>query len=71
MEPENKKHEPQINMAAKLVDHVIEELKHVFFYAVTILIFQIKRIISSEEWFNYFVPFFFFKMQKLGLVRQR
>ena len=25
----------------------------VFLYAVTMLIFQIKRIISSEKWFNY------------------
>ena len=32
----------------------------VFLYAVTMLIFQIKRIISSEKWFNYVVPFFFF-----------
>ena len=30
----------------------------VFLYAVTTLIFQIKRIISSEKWFNYVVTFF-------------
>ena len=30
----------------------------VFLYAVTMLSFQIKRIISSEKWFNYIVPFF-------------
>ena len=30
----------------------------VFLYAVTMLIFQIKRIISSEKWFNYVVTFF-------------
>ena len=29
----------------------------VFLYAVTMLIFQIKRIISSEKWFNYVVTF--------------
>ena len=34
--------------------------------AVTTLIFQIKRIISSEKWFNYVVTFFFFlKMLKI------
>ena len=31
----------------------------VFLYAVTMLIFQIKRIISSEKWFHYVVTFFF------------
>ena len=44
----------------------------VFLYAVTnMLIFQIERIISSDEkWFNYIVTFFFGKCQKIGLVRQ-
>ena len=28
------------------------------------LIFQIKRIISSEKWFNYVVTFFFFDISK-------
>ena len=38
----------------------------VFLYAVTMLIFQIKRIISSEKWCNYVVTFFFFlKMAKI------
>ena len=33
------------------------------------LIFQIKRIISSEKWFNYIVTFFFFwKCPKFGSV---
>ena len=32
----------------------------VFLYAVTMLIFQIKRIISSEKWFNQVVTLFFF-----------
>ena len=32
----------------------------VFLHAVTMLIFQINRIISSEKWFNYVVTFFFF-----------
>ena len=32
----------------------------VFLYAVTVLIFQIKRIISSEKRCNYVVPFLFF-----------
>ena len=31
----------------------------VFLYAVTMLIFQIKRIVSSEKWFYYVVTFFF------------
>ena len=30
----------------------------IFLYVVTMLIFQIKRIISSEKWCNYVVPFF-------------
>ena len=36
----------------------------VFLYDVTMLIFQIKRIISSEKWFNYVVTFFL-KMTKI------
>ena len=32
----------------------------VFLYAVTMLIFQIKRIISREKWFNNVVTIFFF-----------
>ena len=32
----------------------------VFLYPVTMLIFQIKRIISSEKWCNYVVTLFFF-----------
>ena len=31
----------------------------VFLYDVTILIFQLKRIISSEKWFHYVLTFFF------------
>ena len=39
-------------------------------YAVTMLIFQIKRIISSEKWFSYVVTFFFFlKMPKIWVDR--
>ena len=30
----------------------------VFLYAVTMLIFQIERIISSEKWFNYAITLF-------------
>ena len=33
--------------------------------AVTMFIFQIKRIISSEKWFNYVVTFLFLKMPKI------
>ena len=34
------------------------------------LIFQIKRIISSEKWFNYVATFFFlWKMPKIGVGR--
>ena len=36
----------------------------VFLYAVTMLIFQIKRIISSEKWCNYVVTFSFFENAK-------
>ena len=37
-------------------------LKHVpvFLYSVTMLIFQIKRIISGEKWVNRVVTFFYF-----------
>ena len=43
-----------------------------FLYAVTMLIFQIKRIISSEKWFNYVVTFFFFEnAKKIGSVGRR
>ena len=40
----------------------------VFLYAVTMLIFQIKIIISSEKWCNYIVPFFL-KMPKIWVGR--
>ena len=43
----------------------------VFLYAVTILIFQIKRIISSEKWCNYVVTFSFWKCQKFVSVGRR
>ena len=44
----------------------------VFLYAVTMLIFQIKRIISSEKWFNYVVTLLFFlNCQKFGSVGRR
>ena len=48
---------------------------HVFvpvsLYAVTMLIFQIKRIISSEKWCNYVyvVTFFSLKMPKIWVGR--
>ena len=39
----------------------------VFLYAATMLIFQIKRIISSEKWFNYvFTVFFLENAKNLG-----
>ena len=40
----------------------------VFLYAVTMLIFQMKRNISSEKWFNYVVTFvlFFENAKNLG-----
>ena len=42
----------------------------VFLYAVTKLMFQIKRIISREKWFNYIVTFFFEKiMPKIWVGR--
>ena len=43
----------------------------VFLYAVTMLIFQMKRIISSEKCFNYVVTLFFFfvKMPKIWVGR--
>ena len=39
-----------------------------FFYAVTMLIFQTKRIISNEKWFNYVdsLLFFFLNATNLG-----
>ena len=40
----------------------------VFLYTVTVLIFQIKRIISSEKWCNYVVTFLFCKCQIFGSV---
>ena len=42
----------------------------VFLYAVTILIFQIERIISSEKWFNYAITFFL-KMPKIWLSQTK
>ena len=36
----------------------------VFLYAVTMLIFQIKIIILSKNWFNYVVTLFFFENAK-------
>ena len=39
-----------------------------FLFAVTMLIFQIKRIISSEKWCNYVVTFFK-KMPKIWVGR--
>ena len=42
----------------------------VFLYAVTMLIFQIKKIFSSEKWCHYLVTFFFFlKMPKIWVGR--
>ena len=41
----------------------------VLLYAVTMLIFQIKRIISSEKWFTYVDTFFFWKMPKIWVGR--
>ena len=38
----------------------------VFLYAVTLLIFQIKRIISSEKWCNYVATFFFENAKNLS-----
>ena len=37
-----------------------------FLYAVTMLIFQIKIIVSSEKWFNYAVTFFGGEMPKIS-----
>ena len=41
----------------------------VFLYAVTMLIFQIKRIISREKWFNNVVTIFFFFLNAKTLGR--
>ena len=38
-------------------------------YAVTMFIFQIKRIISSEKWFDYVFTFFFWNMPKMWVGR--
>ena len=40
-----------------------------FMLLITMCIFHIKRIISSEKWFNYVVPFFFLKMTKIWVGR--
>ena len=37
-----------------------------FMLFTTMCIFQIKRIISSEKWFNYVVTFFFENDKNLG-----
>ena len=37
-----------------------------FMLLITMCIFQIKRIISSEKWFNYVVTFFFENDKNLG-----
>ena len=42
----------------------------VFLYAVTMLIFQIERIISSEKWFNHAITFFL-KMPKIWLSQTK
>ena len=39
-----------------------------FFSAVTVLFFQIKRIISSEKWFNYVVTFLCFCLLKMPKI---
>ena len=43
----------------------------VFLFIVTVLTFQIKRIISSEKWFNYGVTsfFLFLKIPKIWVGR--
>ena len=46
--------------------HVFVIFVPVFLYAVTMLIFQVKRIISSEKWCNYVVTFFFENTKNLG-----
>ena len=54
-------------MDLKNVQYTVKNL-HVFvpgfLYAVTMLTFQIKRIISSEKWCNYVVTFFIFENAK-------
>ena len=42
------------------IHHILLKNVSVFLYSVTMLIFQIKRIISGERWFNRVVTFFFF-----------
>ena len=47
------------------MQHTVKNVP-VFLYAVTMLIFQIKRIISCEKRLNYVVTFFFLlKMPKI------
>ena len=40
----------------------------IFLYAVTMLFFQIKRIFSSEKWFNYVVTFLCFCLLKIPKI---
>ena len=42
------------------IHHILLKNVPVFLYSVTMLIFQIKRIISGERWFNRVATFFFF-----------
>ena len=53
--------------------NILLKIVPVFLYAVTMLIFYIKRIISSEKWLNYVVTFFsfffFLKMPKIWVGR--
>ena len=43
----------------------------IFLYAVTMLIFQIKGIVSSEKWFNCVVTFFVFWVGRTTLIKRR
>ena len=57
-------HETEINMADKLVDVIVKlgqsrkKDQPSKPYVVTMLIFQIKRTIYSEKWFNNVITFF-------------
>jgi len=53
----------------KNAQHTVKNVP-VFLYAVTMLIFQIKRIVSSEKRLNYVVTFFFLlKMPKIWVCQ--
>ena len=55
-----------INQNAQYTVNSVDVSVPGFLYAVTMLIFQIKRYISSKKWLNYIIPFFPENAKNLG-----